>query len=141
MKRKDIFKVSQQLFDAAIRIEKTIWILGCSAMANDELCEAIEDDEEVAALLGIPEDVVAGCTDDREEMAAYLYRQKKHGFLVQAVTPIPDYIDRKSYRASWGCMRQAWFYTDALDADFVQRLVEWREDIHRDAKAKLKEGV
>lgn len=98
MSKKEIRDIADPLFQMSIRIDKVIWILGCVAFANDELRGVIEDDEDVAPLLGITEDEIHGCTRDPEGLASDLYMKGKRGFLIQAATPTPEYAYRsKSY--------------------------------------------
>lgn len=130
--------LADMFFDESIRIETLIWLAACGHdQPSDALKEFLESQE--------PDYIsgVCGVTYDEDtapdEYTAKLARAHKMGFLVQAATPIPVkfHDDGGISSHGFGYCQTAWFYTEAVDEAFAQRLLDWKASVIAKTKEKL----
>lgn len=123
-------------FDESIRIEQIIWIAACSYHPPESFEDFLsdEDPKDVKKIFGLKRQL----SDDPETALSELARANKMGFLVEAATPIPVAFHQNSCTThGFGWCRLGWFYTEALDAAFVQRLLDWKAEVHAETRKKL----
>ena len=146
--------IADTLFQKSLRAETIIWL----AAIGDQPCEAFRDFVEssdcksttklVTDLLGIPAkrwDKLAQ-NEDYDEIASLFAQRRIDGFLVNFSTPVPaDFIAGGVMTYGFGFTTGSWFYTQALDADFVRRVVKWKDAYYAAEKkkhaAKQKQGA
>lgn len=81
---------------------------------------------------------------DVEDFMQELYRENLLGFLVEVSTPIPTrfHVGDDGYESSgFGYCTLKWFYTEALDGAFAERLIKWQEEYIAAARAEAEEGI
>lgn len=138
------FDFAEAFFSNTISIDRIIWLASLDERRTCPLRDALElGFEDIFAALGIsvPEIDEDDVQHTAEILIERVSRTDKQGFLVQACTPVPMYADSNTY--SWGHYTMRWFYTEALDWAFIQRVIEWKnafwaKEQERLAKAKGK---
>lgn len=105
---------------------------------NEDLENFLEGEhEEIEGFINSEEFNEAIEDGETEQAKEIIIDARKFGFLVQAATPCPrNFDDEGGYSFSWGNYSTRWFYTEALDAEFLQRVVRWRTDYIEQAKAR-----
>ena len=68
-----------------------------------------------------------------------LYLARKRGFLVKIGTPVPHSFseDGGANTGGFGHVQWHWFYTEALDEEFITRALEWQETFYATERRKL----
>lgn len=117
--------IQDVLWNESIAIGQIIWLAG---LANDtDPLDAVFEDKTAAEILAIIPGLKLGSDYDKLSFDAdFLYeritRGGKLGFLVSVSTPVRD----GSPSFSWGHTYVDWLYTESLDAAFVLRLIDWK---------------
>lgn len=130
------------LASGQVRIDQIFWMAGEAAKPSEDFANLLTyEPEPILAALELFDD---GGTVRAGAVAAQACRFGKLGFLVQVSTPIIDPSDptdmASAYAQTWSECRQKWFYVDALNFEFVQQLMEWVKQSHRqDRTSALKE--
>ena len=76
--------------------------------------------------------------DHLSDFMSRLYQAGKRGFLFEAATPTPQMFgaDGGVTTYGFGWYQKKWFYTEALDEAFVQRLFDWKESFYEECRKK-----
>lgn len=131
--------LSQKFYDNSIRLDKIIWLASNLDRHSSDVQDAFEHDYEgIEKALGVKAGSLEDAAEDWEGFGSKLAREGKVGFLVQAATPIPDYFDNGTTNLSWGWFQSKWFYTEALDENFLNKLIDWRAGVMESEKKKMK---
>lgn len=139
----DYRSLGELFFDESIRIDQIIWLAACGDQPPDALEEFLEG-EDAATLkrvLGLKKSQIEdedGEPIRAEELLSTIARSGKQGFLVQAATPIPTAFHEDGHSShGFGWCQLEWFYTETLDAPFVQRLLDWKTTVIEATRKKL----
>jgi hypothetical protein len=143
-------EIAETCFDENIRVEKIIWLAAQADQYPRDVQEFFEDAsaEEQSELLDIKiskelaDTLWHGDDDNIGEIFSRLGCKGRLGFLVKAATPIPfDFREGGGYsHCGFGRYRTKWFYTDALDPDFIKKLVAWKEEVVERERKKAESG-
>lgn len=124
--------------DSLLRVEK-IFHLASQAQGDaliDDIFELYEyDPEEFEEMLNIFFN--HNYDMDKEELAWCLCRQNKKGFLVQMATPVPSNFHKSgSFTTNgWGHYSTKFFYTDTLEACYLQG-AKWQKEYYEEVRKK-----
>ncbi len=123
--------LATDFFDNGIRICNIVWLAGCVSDAEDvpdQLHEFLEESDHVQALFGFDSEALPTVGMVFE----HIRQMNKYGFLVMVETPVPYSFSEKgtSWHAGWGYTQTKWFYTEALDPEFLGKVVEWKQRYH-----------
>lgn len=142
---------SSFFFDNNIRLDEIIWLAANLDCPSEALVEEFFDNtdaDEFKKVFGkLPFKVTDARLDEEREsgekysgILSEFARAQKTGFLVQAATPIPVMVhdDGGVTTYGFGWITTQWFYTEALDEAFAQRVLKWKEDFYKEKKAELK---
>jgi hypothetical protein len=156
-------EIASTFFDHSIRTEQIIALAFQADQYPDNLKELWEEElqpqdegcetvtlQQYAALnklfsegAGREVDFNDTLTDaDVDEFMQELYRENLLGFLVQASTPVPTAFHKGDGHSThgFGWCTHKWFYTEALDGAFAERLVKWQTDYIEEKRAKAVEA-
>lgn len=130
--------IPETLFDNSLRSEQIIWL--ASQFHNEQPCDALEsliDEEDYDTLITIYSEIGLSYDPSKEEDDGPTVEEflqacqaaSKFGFLVQMATPIPILFHKDDgYTTNgFGMYATEWFYTEAFDEAFVNRLLAWKE--------------
>lgn len=138
-------QIAEKFFDESIRLGSLIWVPGQTDQYGENVKEFFEDVEEASDLteiLGFPiseetaSELWNGDDDEIGEIWSKLFRAGRLGFIVKAETPWPFNFTEGGYSSGFGHYTSKWFYTEALDEAFVDRLIAWKESIVERARQK-----
>lgn len=136
----NLTKIAVRFFDECIMVDKIIWLAGNAENQCDDLEDLIEneDSDTLAELFALPKKTAESYMDlvDVEDLVSRLVRAGRMGFLVKAATPVPTHFHESGHTYSWGYSTTKWFYTEALDEAFAERLVQWKDAFIASKKAK-----
>lgn len=134
-------RAAHTAFEHNLRTEQIIW-LACQSdqyaedlhdFFNGEIAK-IEHLEEIIGVKLIEQEREAfdDCNlsdDDISSILARMARKGRLGFLVKVATPCPNSFSDSGYSHSgFGYYTTQWFYTDVLDAEFMDKLAKWQEE-------------
>ena len=120
--------IANTLFDESINVETIIWMSALADTLPSSAKDFFRDEsvEDLSEIFGV--EIPSDYDGDEEEISTFLMRKKFYGFVVLAYTPVPvDFHEDGFTSHGFGYTTGKWFYTEALDEAFAQRMVEWKE--------------
>jgi hypothetical protein len=136
MNRYDNHTIFEQATNNAWRIEHIVHLgsmLGASGVAASlEQLLAGWHVGEIIPALGLPTDATNWPVDD---IASFLRRQARLGFLVQIATPVKHYASHLAFTSNWRTYRTEWVYDEDFNqiASHAAAWVQKMDDVFRAA--------
>lgn len=130
---------SHRMFEAAVRVDKLIWIPGIAAQSTEDFDEFIADElcdaNQVLEVLPWLKAWTEGVGDDVEIIIGEFAQKKTNGFFAQISTPIPQGFFGSGHSYSWGYTQMRWVYAETMDA-LVAIAEEFAAEVVQREKAK-----
>jgi hypothetical protein len=135
---------SQTFFDESIRVDSIVWL----DANHDQPCEALEEfirDTDVKVLNEILGTSLVFNEDEMDEdefsgrVLDAITRRRISGFLVLASTPVVTEFHESGHSSNgFGYYQSEWFLTKEFNQEFVDKLVAWKQSLHKKWRIKQK---